>query len=344
MCILTTWALASAPGWAVATLDEHRNAFFTFYQIEFLPRITRDVNSVLSSLNGTLDKFNTQFGGNVEAMRTSFADNRTAIQEQQRVLEAMRQLSVGGALEGTIKLYKQISEGTAALEKLTPHIERVHYMARQVGESGAVIAGIAGDAKRVAEIAENLTEVTRISHENQRFVNSHMEDLRAGRGEALSATQQIVESFRQNQERLQSRLSDLTQELGGVIQALHQTTEQVVTEATDAIGLIPSQIEPMMRQAFTTATVDRVAKNSKEAANAAKHAHEEVTKTQHLRSDVAALLDKQYAMINRLTTQLATLERHHATNSSAIETLLRRRPWWWMTSQKPRVTPPPLDR
>ena len=129
-----------------------------------------------------------------------------------------------------------------------------------------------------------------------------------------------------------------------MIQALHQTTDQVVTEATDAIGLIPTQIEPMMREAFTTATVDRVSKNSEAAANAARNAELEVSKTKEVRSDVAALLDKQYAMINRLTHQLATLERHHATNSSAIETLLRRRPWWWMTSQKPRATPPPLDR
>ena len=128
--VILTIGLSLLTRKTVATVDRHRNAFFTFYQIEFLPRITRDVNSVLSSLNGTLDKFNTQFGGNVEAMQTSFADNRTAIQEQQRVLEAMRQLSVGGALEGTIKLYKQISEGTEALEKLTPHIERVHYMAQ----------------------------------------------------------------------------------------------------------------------------------------------------------------------------------------------------------------------
>ena len=139
--VLLTIVLGLLTRRAVARVDERRNAFFTFYQIKFLPRITRDVNAVLSSLNGTLDRFNTQFGGNVEAMQQSFGDNRAAIEEQQRVLEAMRQLSVGGALEGTVELYKEISEGTRALEKLTPHIERIHSMMKAVGDSGSVHRG-----------------------------------------------------------------------------------------------------------------------------------------------------------------------------------------------------------
>ena len=105
---------------------------------------------------------------------------------------------------------------------------------------------------------------------------------------------------------------------------------------------LPAQIEPLMRAAFDAGTVREVRTSTQDAAQAAQAAAEEVRRTGEVRRDVARLLDKQYAMINRLAGAMAQLERHHAANASAIETLLRRRPWWWLTRQQPRKTPPNL--
>lgn len=335
--VLLTIALSLYTRRAAARVDARRNAFFSFYQVEFLPRLTRNVQSVLASLNGTLDKFNTQFGGNVEAMRTSFADNRAAVEEQQRVLESMRQLSVGGALEGTAKLYKQITRSTEAIEATLPHLARVQEVARQVGASGTVIANIAGDTERVANISRHLTEVTKAAAESQRFVARHLEDLENGKGEALGAAQQIVEGFREGQAKLQGELTRLTNQLGGIIQELSSTTETVVQQATESIAMVPEQIRPLMQEALNDKVVNRVVTSGEQAAAAAGSAETAIALSDRLRTDIGQKLDKQNrdvsegvsqqtAVLKQLVGVMQDQRREIQSHTHVLEHMMR--PWY----------------
>ncbi len=326
--VVFTLILSGVTARAVKAVDGRRNQFFTFYQTQFLPRITRDVNSVLSTLNGTLDRFNTQFGGNVTAMQESFRQNTKAIEAQARTLQAMRELSVGGALEKTIELYRGLEQAVKSIEALRPHIERSSAMMKMVGDASEKFVQSAGSVRRLDKLTEDVADLARASVEIQNFVGRNLVDLKQGNDSAIGIGQRIVEEFEKNFGEFQSQLKTLTTELRNNVAVIQRASELVKDEAAANLQGLPQQLDHMVQDAFDSKTVRAIKDSANQAASAAKAATEETSKNSAIRSDIFEGLEVQRKAVTRTIDRLDEVAEHMDASTRAMHRLLNPVPWY----------------
>ena len=326
--VIFTLILSGITAAAVKTLDERRNQFFTFYQIEFLPRITRDVNSVLASLNGTLDRFNTQFGGNVEAMQASFRENTKAIEAQARTLQAMRELSVGGALEKTIDLYRGLEQAIKTIDALQPHIERSSAMMKMVGDASERFVNAAGSAERLTKISTDIAELTRASHEIQAFVARHITDLQSGSDAALGIGQRIVEGFDTKFDGLTQQLTRLNQALLKNVEVVQRASAEVKDQAASKLENLPNELDGMIQGAFDAKTVRAIKDSADQASRAATETQLEASTNKEIREDIFKGLETQRRAVDRTIQRLDEVAAHMNMTNAAMNRLLNPLPWY----------------
>ncbi len=322
--LFLSWVVSDA----VNTVDKNRNQFFTFYQTQFLPRITRDVNSVLASLNGTLDRFNTQFGGNVAAMQDSFRQNTTAIEAQARTLQAMRELSVGGALEKTIELYKGLEQAIATVDGLRPHIERSSAMMKMVGDASDKFVQSAGSVVKLNKLTEDIAALANRSVEIQNFVGVHLADLKSGSANAEGIGQRIVEQFDKNFGEFQDQLRTLTGELRNNVEVIQRASDLVRDEAAANLRGLPLQLDGMVQDAFDTKTVRAIKDSAEQASRASREAQLEASKNLAIRGEIFEGLAVQREAVTRTIDRLDEVAEHMDASNEAMRRLLNPIPWY----------------
>ncbi len=291
--VVFTLTLSMVTRHYVKVLDQRRNSFFTYYQIKFLPKLSRDVNSVLSSLNGTLQQFNQSFVGNISEMQDGFRENSEVIKQQSLVLKQISELSVGDALADTVRLYESVSAASKKLTAIVPFMERTHASLALVGEATAPLRETAGAATRLAQLADNLETMVDESREIQEFVGRHIRELNVVNEEAGSTSERMLGDFRASQRRFSSEMTTLTESLLRVADDVGRATTAVVEEAGEKLEGVPEALEAMVKEKFTTETVREIRDSSNRAAEAASSAATELAANSQLRGEVRRDLNEQ---------------------------------------------------
>ena len=308
--VVATIVLATLTRSFVGVLDDRRNEFFTFYQVNFIPKVTRDISSVLSSLNGSLSRFNDDFVVNVAAMQDNFRQNSEAVKRQAEVLKSIRELSVGEALDNTVRLYEGVAAATSKLDALVPFMDKTHANMQAIGQAAVDLSNTAGHVKGLRELTTNVESLARKSEEIQSYVGRHLEPLNIASNEAEGATSRILREFRENQERFKAEMGQLRSDLLKVVQEVHRATNKVVETAGEQLEGVPRHLEEMVGEKFSVEVVDAIRSSSEQAAASAGQASQELAQNRSLRKDVHKELKAQSAVVRAvLETQTEALKR-----------------------------------
>jgi hypothetical protein len=107
---------------AKSSLEESKNDFYTFIQIELLPLLNQGVNSTLYSLQNNLHKFNEEFNSNLTKLNSVMGKNYEALISQERILNSLENLDITEFAKANVKILKQLQFSTESFQEFNNYL------------------------------------------------------------------------------------------------------------------------------------------------------------------------------------------------------------------------------
>jgi len=107
---------------AKSSLEESKNDFYTFIQIELLPLLNQGVNSTLYSLQNNLHKFNEEFNSNLTKLNSVMGKNHEALISQERILNSLENLDITEFAKANVKILKQLQFSTESFQEFNNYL------------------------------------------------------------------------------------------------------------------------------------------------------------------------------------------------------------------------------
>lgn len=104
-------------------VEQIKDDFYAFTQLELLPVINQSLPSTISSLQENLVKFNEGFRGNLDQLSEVFGKNTEAIQAQKELFEALDREKIVSVSEHNVKVMQELQQSTTKIEQLNLYLD-----------------------------------------------------------------------------------------------------------------------------------------------------------------------------------------------------------------------------
>jgi hypothetical protein len=158
-------------------VEERKNDFYTFIQIDLLPLLNQNINSTLFSLQNNLHKFNEEFKGNVDKLKFVMGKNYDTILAQERIVVSLEKVDVTAFAKANIIVLKELQKATDKFSQFNEYLNQVNELVTGTRE-------FTGKLNEVIKRTDNLNTlgagVLSVFEENQvlaKFLQSHYSSL-----------------------------------------------------------------------------------------------------------------------------------------------------------------------
>lgn len=180
-------------------VEQIKDDFYAFTQLELLPVINQSLPSTISSLQENLVKFNEGFRGNLDQLSEVFGKNTEAIQAQKELFEALDREKIISVSEHNVKVMQELQQSTTKIEQLNLYLDS---LGKVLHNSQAIVNTTDAVLKRtqnIESIAEGMNTSINDNKEIMQFIRSDIDHIRALRVDSRTNlndyNQQISDMF-----------------------------------------------------------------------------------------------------------------------------------------------------
>lgn len=196
---------------------QKQHAYFSFLQVQLLPRLQQDMASSFNNLRTVLDQFNTDFFQKIIDFKEVFSHLSSYVGVQEKLLTALEKAGLTHLTDANIRFLDKIRENAAMFETFGQYQQRLN-------ESLLLGAEAAGDIRFVVERLRQIDDV-------QAYIRQNEEMLRKQLG-YLSVHQEKMENLSQG---IEQHFIEAGDELAKLVQKRMQILKQEEQDAGEAL-------------------------------------------------------------------------------------------------------------
>ena len=191
---------------AKTIVEQKKNDFYSFIQIELLPVLNQSINSSLASLQVNLHKFNENFTGNINVLGELMFKNHDAIIAQEKVMTSLENIDINEFAKGNVKVLKELQKSTESFHSFNLYMGGVNDALNSTKMVVFRISQLIERTEHMNSLAEN---INKSFAENNRLI-SFFNDHRTGLDESKALLQESVGSVSKSLKDAIGELNDTT--------------------------------------------------------------------------------------------------------------------------------------
>jgi hypothetical protein len=211
--LLSRWEYRQAREQAV----QKQQAYFSFLQVQLLPRLQQDMASSFNNLRSVLDQFNKDFFQKIIDFKEVFGNLSQYVSVQEKLLTALEKAGLTDITDANIRFLDKIRENASLFESFG------HYQ-HKLNDSLQLGAEAARDIRMVVERLRQIDDV-------QAYIRQNEEMLRKQLG-YLSVHQEKMENLSQG---IQQHFIEAGDEMSKLVQKRMQILRQEEQDAGEAL-------------------------------------------------------------------------------------------------------------
>ena len=158
---------------AKSVVEENKNDFFTFIQVDLLPLLNQNINSTLYSLQNNLHKFNDDFKINVSGLSSIMGKNYDALISQEKILTTLENMDIASFAKANVKVLQELQLTTENFSKFNTYLTLMNNIVDST-------TGFTGKINEMMERTDNFNQLGKhiisIFEENKKlteFLSNH---------------------------------------------------------------------------------------------------------------------------------------------------------------------------
>jgi hypothetical protein len=195
-------------------VEELKNDFYTFVQVNLLPTINNGMASTFESLQRNLIRFNEEFGSNLGDLKDVFTSSKQNIREQANLIKTIENTKLSEIVKFNVTVLKQLDKSVNEFEKFNHYLtnvnEFVHNSQLIVGKTNELL----NRTDNFNVIAENLSSRLDQSEKLLQFLQIYFSDLESLKTSTKTGIADVsfsvVDTFNELQNQIQKLSEDVT--------------------------------------------------------------------------------------------------------------------------------------
>lgn len=158
---------------AKVLVEDKKNDFYTFIQIDLLPLLNQNINSTLFSLQSNLHKFNEEFKGNVGKLSSVMGRNHDALIAQEKILTTLDNMDIMEFAKANVKVLRELQVSTDKFAEFNMYLSSINEL---VNDTKGFTVKLNEMIERTGNFHELGKQIVTIFSENQelvKFLQSH---------------------------------------------------------------------------------------------------------------------------------------------------------------------------
>ena len=218
--VLTAWLYRAAK----TKLEEQKNDFYSFIQMEIMPTMTENATSTILAMQKNLTAFNSSFKQNIENFHGVMDNIENAFDNQVEMVRNIKDMDIAKIANLNVKVLKQLSTSMTELEKFNQYLGLMNSF---VHNTAQLNDSISEQLKRTGAVEDIIGSLSENIH-NNRTVMTMLED--------FLAKVDANEALKHSSATLDNTLSIAIDEIKGHVQSQVNELKKYTSEATARLG------------------------------------------------------------------------------------------------------------
>lgn len=201
---------------AKVLVEDKKNDFYTFIQIDLLPLLNQNINSTLFSLQSNLHKFNEEFKGNVGQLGLVMGKNHDALVAQEKILSILENIDIMEFAKANVKVLRELQISTDKFVQFNHYLSGMNELVSNTSGYTAKLNEMIERTDNFHELGKDLRTIFSENKELTKFLQSHYNSLDNSHQLITQSVNGVNDTLNQSLE----KLKDFTQEKIIAIQTL----------------------------------------------------------------------------------------------------------------------------
>lgn len=158
-------------------VEDKKNDFYTFIQIDLLPLLNQNINSTLFSLQSNLHKFNEEFKGNVGKLSTVMGKNHDALIAQENILTTLENMDIMEFAKANVKVLRELKVSTEKFTEFNTYLGTTTQLVKETKGFSLKLNEIIERTGNFHELGKQLVSIFSENQELIKFLQSHYNSL-----------------------------------------------------------------------------------------------------------------------------------------------------------------------
>ena len=162
---------------AKSFVEERKNDFYTFIQMELLPVLNQNINTTLSSLQTNLHAFNEEFKGSINRLGSVMGKNYDALIAQERILNSLEKLDITEFAKANVVILTELKTSVEQLAQFNQYLGNMNQLVTSTGSVSASLSEMLSRTENLRVLGEKIQAMFTENQELVRFLQSHYDSL-----------------------------------------------------------------------------------------------------------------------------------------------------------------------
>ncbi len=158
-------------------VEDKKNDFYTFIQIDLLPLLNQNINSTLFSLQSNLHKFNEEFKGNVGKLSSVMGRNHDALIAQEKILTTLDNMDIMEFAKANVKVLRELQVSTDKFAEFNLYLSSINELVRDTKAFTVNLNEMIDRTKNFHELGKQIVSIFSENQELVKFLQSHYNSL-----------------------------------------------------------------------------------------------------------------------------------------------------------------------
>ncbi len=183
-------------------VEKRKNDFFTFIQVNLLPKLSQNVTSSLDSLQRNLIKFNDGFSSNISKFEIIMNNIHKSFNSQQELVEKLNEMDIAQVANLNINVLKQLRSSTKEFEKFNIYLQNVNGFIENSATLNNRINDLLERSDNFKSIAEKIDNTFSINQDLLNFLTDSLKDLGSHKQVMKDTVSDVSDTLKKSLEQL----------------------------------------------------------------------------------------------------------------------------------------------
>jgi hypothetical protein len=252
-------------------IDNKKNEFYTFLQIELLPAMNQGLGQTFESLQRNLLSFNGEFSRNLKKLSGIFDKNHETLSMQRELLELIDRSKVSEMTRYNVKVLQELNVATQQFERFNEYFANLNgYISNsyQITDKLTAILDRTDNFKKIADTLEDkldqsqqlisfLTQHFQELDNHKQYVSNSVAEVAHGISDVFSELKEHIQKSSQSikdftieeVEALKKALAESKTNLGNLqfLESLNKDVGQIKTNSSNQVDRLKGQVDELNR-------------------------------------------------------------------------------------------------
>jgi hypothetical protein len=252
-------------------IDNKKNEFYTFLQIELLPAMNQGLGQTFESLQRNLLSFNGEFSRNLKKLSGIFDKNHETLSMQRELLELIDRSKVSEMTRYNVKVLQELNVATQQFERFNEYFANLNgYISNsyQITDRLNAILDRTDNFKKIADTLEYkldqsqqlisfLTQHFQELDNHKQYVSNSVAEVAHGISDVFSELKEHIQKSSQSikdftieeVEALKKALAESKTNLGNLqfLESLNKDVGQIKTNSSNQVDRLKGQVDELNR-------------------------------------------------------------------------------------------------